>query len=449
MLNSVCAGRTPVLMLIAIVVMFGASAIAPASTVYGEYAGHVRMTASASSSSGFAAAVQRLRIGDVFGFYRSPAGRTASPVRISLSSEHEAVWPALDANSTGEAVAVWTEQTPNFVTRATRLEVATHGLGTAWSQPYVLSQHVSDGVGVATVGISRSGRVVVVWVGERHQGLFAVTGTVTGRWSQPHELTGQGGNEGLSIAIDDAGTALAVWHHGTRSLDQSPAVTMAAVLRANGTWAPAQQISRVGDVGSIAIALNVKGSGLIAWLEGDGKVKNGFESTSVFYRPISAGSLGAMSQLPDSSQRTAVGARWDLLGSTHIAASVDGSGRRLIGWSGAVAAATDSFTPQPFTAVSLAFETPSTWATTVSLRPLPNGYVDIATPAVASDHTATYVLWSYSAKSLAQTFEAQTDAPSFLAEPVASVPMTSSHGPLVITAHAGAGTPRLTIRPLG
>ena len=415
---------------------FVCASAASASTVFGASSKYA-LSASPSSGAGFVATVQSFTGGDVWAVYRAPAGRLSAPERISVSSEHRALFAAVSANQQGKAVAVWKEQ---IVDNGSRLEVATRSATTGWSAPRILAEDADNGYGGVAVGMSRSGRAVVVWAGGT--GVMAATASNGGNWSQPRSLSHYRGVQGLNMAIDDAGRAVAVWQQGY----EHPSYAMAAVLRRDGNWAPARRLSPAGDVGHVSVAVNGKGAGLIAWMEGDGKNTNGIENASVFTRSISNGFVGGIAKLPDSTQQTET-LRWGLWGSSEIAAAVDPAGRRMVAWSADNSPTVSPAAPQAFTAVSVAFESRSSWMTTLTENPSTTN-LDASTPAIAAGKHATYVLWTRSSSARGQMFRSQIDTPNFRGQPVASVPVAIASGPVLLVATGGSSSPRLRIRPL-
>lgn len=112
-----------------------------------------------------------------------------------------------------------------------------------WADPITLSDPEDDGAGSA-VAFDRAGDVLVAWTGwysaSSAYGYFIQTTfrrAGSGRWEHPYDLTARGTNSprGVSVALDQAGNAIAVWVAGGPVADH-PVVVAAYRSASTGVW---------------------------------------------------------------------------------------------------------------------------------------------------------------------------------------------------------------------
>jgi hypothetical protein len=112
-----------------------------------------------------------------------------------------------------------------------------------WADPITLSDPEDDGAGSA-VAFDRAGDVLVAWTGwysaSSAYGYFIQTRfrrAGSGRWEHPYDLTARGTNSprGVSVALDQAGNAIAVWVAGGPVADH-PVVVAAYRSASTGVW---------------------------------------------------------------------------------------------------------------------------------------------------------------------------------------------------------------------
>jgi hypothetical protein len=181
---------------------------------------------------------------------------------------------ALDAS--GNAIAVWTQSDgTRYNVRANRYSAASGTWGTAqliqtdYSQP-------ADGPQIA---VDAAGNAIVVWY-QDGDGVLATRYDIwanrydaaTGTWGAASLIetdnTG-GGGEGLHVAIDGSGNAIAVWNQsdGTRFNILANRYTTAT-----GAWGTAQLIEtdNAGDAGDPRVGFDAAGNAIAVWQQFDG-----------------------------------------------------------------------------------------------------------------------------------------------------------------------------------
>jgi PKD domain len=192
---------------------------------------------------------------------RPAGGDWSEPVVLSNPAEEDEpsnVHIALD--TAGNAVAVWSAsgELSNYVIRT-----AVRPAGGDWSDPEDL---FVEGGRSPHLAMNAAGDAVAVWNGFNGTDLvtWASVRQAGGDWSAPEDLSAAGEQDWFSpqVAIDAAGTAIAVWQRQVAGGD----VIRAAVRPGGGEWSAPDDLSIAGvDAGSPTVAMNATGAAVAAW----------------------------------------------------------------------------------------------------------------------------------------------------------------------------------------
>ncbi|MGH2973287.1 MAG: PKD domain-containing protein [Solirubrobacterales bacterium] len=198
-----------------------------------------------------------------------PAGGDWSEPEILSLPDEEGERSQVTIDAAGTAIAVWIteESIGSFVIRS-----AVRPPGGKWSEPEDVSDSISA-AGSPRLAIDAASEAVAVWTAFDNPDVL-VQGAVRsedGEWSEPDDLSPAGQDvtplEAPDVAIDAAGTAIAVWKlEGSNDLIQ-------AAVRAAGQedWAAPDDLSEAGqDTGEPAVAMNDAGEAVAVWTRLDG-----------------------------------------------------------------------------------------------------------------------------------------------------------------------------------
>jgi hypothetical protein len=178
-----------------------------------------------------------------------------------------------------------------------------------WADPITLSDPADDGVG-AELAFDPAGDVLVAWTAwsfaDHASGYFLQTTfrPAGGSWEHPRDLTARGTNSprGVSIALDRAGNAIAVWARAGPVAD-NPVVVAAYRPVSSGVWeTPVALSATLLDVRGMRVHFDQAGNAIAAWIALRGGSEEQVEAS---YLPMG----GAWQQPTDIS---------------HVAALIDG-----------------------------------------------------------------------------------------------------------------------------
>ncbi|MDP9255485.1 MAG: PKD domain-containing protein, partial [Actinomycetota bacterium] len=163
----------------------------------------------------------------------------------------------------GNAFAVWAASNgTNSIVQAAVRPAASD----VWQTPTDLSTAGQDADG-AQVAVDAQGNALAVWRrfdGTNHVVQAAARPAASGVWQAPIDLSAAGQNaDGLQLAVDSQGDALAVWEcvEGTKHTVQA-----AARSAASGVWQAPLDLSLAGQaVTSPQVAFDARGNALAVW----------------------------------------------------------------------------------------------------------------------------------------------------------------------------------------
>jgi PKD domain len=177
------------------------------------------------------------------------------------------------------------------------------GSDLTWQDPITVSPDPNTGGG--SIAVNDAGDAVAGftrWSGNGYVVQGAVRPASSGRWQQVVDLSEPGGNApfGTAVAIDRAGTAVALWVRAGEVGDNP--VVVSSLRPAGGTWTvPVDLGGPYGGVGSIHVAVDGAGNAVAVW---EGYVRSsGGEVAFASYRPF-GGSWSSAISLSSPSQLT-------------------------------------------------------------------------------------------------------------------------------------------------
>jgi len=187
---------------------------------------------------------------------------------VTLSTDGHGSVPRLAVNAAGDAVASWSG--PGLVPKAAFRPAATG----VWETPVALS---SDGIG-PSVALDDAGNAVAVWRSPRPGNdviQAASRPTASGMWEPPVDLAERAAVLGFEqVAVGAAGDAVAAWI--------GPSIVQAAYRPARGGWgAPAVISTPASSASDLRLAVDRAGNALAVWSEGS-RVRSA-------WRPVSSG----------------------------------------------------------------------------------------------------------------------------------------------------------------
>jgi hypothetical protein len=208
-------------------------------------------------------------IGGVFQVaYRSgPGGSWQDP--ITVSPDPNTMGGNVAVNAAGDAVAGFTRWSGNgyVVQGAVRPAASGH-----WQQVVDLSDPGGNSPFGAAVAIDRAGTAVALWIRAGHSAeepvVVSSVRPAGGSWSAPVDLGGPYGGVGdLRVAFDDAGNAVAVWEGYVRS--SGGEVVFASYRPFGGSWSSAVSLSSPNQliIDDVRVATDASGDALALWRE--------------------------------------------------------------------------------------------------------------------------------------------------------------------------------------
>jgi hypothetical protein len=223
--------------------------------------------------------------------------------------------PSLAIDQAGDALAGFSKG--SFVGGVFQVAYR-QGSGGEWQDPITVSPDPNTMGG--NVAVNDAGDAVAGftrWSGAGYVVQGAVRPAASGRWQQVVDLSDPGGNSpfGAAVAIDRAGTAVALWVRAGHSAENP--VVVSSVRPAGGSWAaPVDLGGPYGGVGGIDVAFDGAGNAVAVW---EGYVQSsGGEVVFASYRPFggswpSAVSLSSPNQLTIDNVQVAVDAAGNAL----------------------------------------------------------------------------------------------------------------------------------------
>jgi hypothetical protein len=222
----------------------------------------------ASDARGDAVAVWQHREGSNYVIQAAtrPAGSGAWSAPVSLSDPgSSASAPRVAIDASGNAVVVW-----QSIFAVDTVESAALAAGGAWSAPTTISDpslNASDPQIATTPG----GVATVVWsqvnaVGTRR--IQTVTRSTAGAWSEPLDLSSDGGSaDSAKVAVGDGGDTAVVWTRNNGAND----IVQAIVRRPGQGWGSPVSLSNVGrSAFEPAVAVDPAGDAVAVWTRYDG-----------------------------------------------------------------------------------------------------------------------------------------------------------------------------------
>ena len=200
---------------------------------------------------------------------RPPGGAWTAPIDLSapgpaLTTQQTETPPLeLAVNESGDAVAVWSRSDGSNVI----VQASVRPAGGNWSTPADLSEEGEDALW-ARVALDDNGSATAVW--SRSDGsnpiIQAATRAANGSWSMPEDLSVVGTTSRIPrVAADDAGNVTVIWSRIIPSI-----VVQAAVRPHGGGWAPAVDISAAGTGGLPDLAVGGAGRAVAVWMSFEG-----------------------------------------------------------------------------------------------------------------------------------------------------------------------------------
>jgi len=194
------------------------------------------------------------------------AGAWSTPVVLGPVDGTSAMRLASAGDAGGDAAVIWT--TGGRVTASTRSPSA------GWSSAVGLSPAGETAFSPAVV-VRPDGGFVVAWVAQR-SGDVVVEASVRapgGAWSAPVVVSAQGVYSvgAVQVAVDAAGTVLAVWGQATTL--NTPRVVSASLPAGGGWSAPVTLAAPTGTaIRQVSVAVNAAGAAVVGWTRTAGDI---------------------------------------------------------------------------------------------------------------------------------------------------------------------------------
>lgn len=180
-------------------------------------------------------------------------------VNISSTSDLSNV-PILAVDPSGNAVATWTALSAgNFFIQASTLP-----FGSSWSLPVNVSSAGFVSL-ESEVSVDQFGNAIALWIEPIGSDIFILAASLPfgGSWSSPVTISAAGGQAfDPQVAFDSAGNAIAVWD----CFDGVNTLIQAAMLPFGGSWSSPVDISDAGQDSSFPqIAIDPTGYAVVDW----------------------------------------------------------------------------------------------------------------------------------------------------------------------------------------
>ena len=195
---------------------------------------------------------------------RPAGGPWAAPVDLSTVAGSRAN-PRIVVDPGGSATAVWGSFTGTY-----GIQTAARPLGGTWSAPAGLSAAGGDAFDTPQIAVDRRGTTTALW--QRHDGsgwvVTSATRAAGGDWTTPVDLSATGRDSwDPQVAIDQAGTATAIWSRSVGNRRQ----VQAARRPAGGSWTePVDLSADGGDARNPQVAVDPDGNATTVWSRFDG-----------------------------------------------------------------------------------------------------------------------------------------------------------------------------------
>jgi PKD domain len=193
-------------------------------------------------------------------------GASAAPTWLApkdISDPTQSItFPEVAVNAAGNAVAIWPRDTGS----ETIIEAIERPAGDDWSEPVVLSDPTEeDEPSNVNIALDAAGNAVAVWSASGELSNDVIRTAVRpagGDWSDPEDLFVEGGRS-PHLAMNAAGDAVAVWN----GFNGTDLVTWASVRSAGGDWAEPEDLSAEGeqDWFSPQVAIDAAGTAIAVW----------------------------------------------------------------------------------------------------------------------------------------------------------------------------------------
>ena len=247
--------------------------------------------------------------------FDAAAGHWSPPRRLSDGLSTSVLEQRVAMDGAGNALVLWSQTAPgvDWTIHSARYSAAT----ATWSAPDVRSTGSASGVRLA---MNAAGDAVAIWsvfgtfAPGPVPGVYATRYAAgSGTWTTPERLgpTVQTGLQGLDIAIDGAGNAVAVWHYS--------AVEARRLTAATGQWGTTAVLSaplsmpQIGQLLPVPkVAVNGAGDAVANWTNGGVVEAARYRHASDTWTPAARVSTGS-----DDSQRGAIDSAGNIVLAWH------------------------------------------------------------------------------------------------------------------------------------
>jgi hypothetical protein len=193
---------------------------------------------------------------------RSATGAWTTPTVLSTAGA-TATWPQVAVDAAGNATAVWATGTMSVVS-------STQTPGQSWTTPQVLSAAATGTVYNLHLAVNPSGAAVVGWstgAATRPHSGNVVTRPAGGQFGVPVTLVTSGGRPiqdalgSFTVAIDPTGRATAAW---------DTTYAYASSQLSTGAWGTPVQLTPGAYASYVSLAVNSAGTAVAVWNGTDG-----------------------------------------------------------------------------------------------------------------------------------------------------------------------------------
>lgn len=190
----------------------------------------------------------------------SPGAGWAPGQIVSRDGVQSSTPPAVAMDQEGNAMVLWGQAAGDNLA-AKGLQAARYALGTGWNPPVTIepsSVAETRSSAVARVGFDPKGEAIALWSHSAMPGVYASRWSRAAGWREATAIAdtrGTESDEGVRLAVDQQGRALALWTHKGGGVLVRRSV--------GGVWETAEVIGP-GDSGDIAV--NPDGIAVAAWV---------------------------------------------------------------------------------------------------------------------------------------------------------------------------------------
>jgi len=219
----------------------------------------------------------------------APAKATPSwlPANDLSVAGRNAEAPTVAMDPQGDAIAAWYRSNGKHLIVQSSLRPAG---SSAWEEPVNLS---AEGVNsfLPQIAFDAAGDATAIWAGGGEEEEEVIQSSVrpagAGAWGKPTPLIAGGSSRTPSLAVDEAGSAAAIWE---RFKGAESAVLVSVRPTAAGAW---QKPVKLGEGNEQAVAIDPEGDALAVWVEFVGEIPVVMGS----YRPAATGVWGEPTEL--------------------------------------------------------------------------------------------------------------------------------------------------------